>query len=137
MRELPLHGDPERVRVPLEVTLARLLLLCLVLVAAATALLQVEPADLRLVPCPVRALAGVPCPGCGTTRASVSLLRGDAASALRLQPLVLPLLPLLAIFAVLPRRSRRLWSALAPGTRRALLGISLALCLGLWVLRLA
>lgn len=37
--------------------------------------------------CPTRWLAGVPCPLCGGTRAVMGLLRGDVASAFRLNPL--------------------------------------------------
>jgi Protein of unknown function (DUF2752) len=42
--------------------------------------------DPRLVFCPSRRLLGLPCPGCGMTRAFAALLRGDLAGALILQP---------------------------------------------------
>jgi hypothetical protein len=44
--------------------------------------------------CPTATLLGVPCPGCGLTRATLSLLRGELMEALRLHPLVLLLSPL-------------------------------------------
>ena len=37
--------------------------------------------------CPLKRLAGVPCPTCGSTRAVVLLLRGDLCGAFALQPL--------------------------------------------------
>lgn len=37
--------------------------------------------------CPVKAVAGVPCPACGSGRALVALAHHDPASALRLNPL--------------------------------------------------
>lgn len=37
--------------------------------------------------CPLHALTGIPCPGCGTTRAAGCLLRGDLPSALGWNPL--------------------------------------------------
>lgn len=40
-----------------------------------------------LPPCPVKALAGAPCPACGSGRALVALSRLDVAQALRLNPL--------------------------------------------------
>ena len=36
--------------------------------------------------CPVRLLFGVPCPGCGTTRACLALLRLDTGAAFAYQP---------------------------------------------------
>ena len=44
--------------------------------------------------CP-SAAAGIPCPGCGLTRATLALLGGDVASATALQPLALVVCPLL------------------------------------------
>jgi hypothetical protein len=38
-------------------------------------------------PCPFHAFTGVPCPGCGTTRAALALARGDVAGALGWNPL--------------------------------------------------
>jgi hypothetical protein len=39
-------------------------------------------------PCPVLALTGWQCPGCGGTRAAYSLFHGDVAMAMRMNPLV-------------------------------------------------
>jgi hypothetical protein len=44
--------------------------------------------------CPMAGVLGVPCPGCGLTRATLALLHGDLRGALRLHPLVFVLTPL-------------------------------------------
>jgi hypothetical protein len=52
------------------------------------ALAPVLPALARFVPaCPFHALTGVPCPGCGVTRAALAFFRGDLAAAFGWNPL--------------------------------------------------
>lgn len=43
--------------------------------------------------CPMQAGLGIPCPGCGMTRATHLLLHGEVWAALRMHPLVLVLGP--------------------------------------------
>jgi hypothetical protein len=51
---------------------------------------------LRLPFCPMATVLGIPCPGCGLTRATLALLHGDIHGAFRLHPLVFVLAPLFA-----------------------------------------
>lgn len=46
--------------------------------------------------CPARGLFGVPCPGCGLTRASFAMFRGDFGEMLHFNPLAPLLFPLFA-----------------------------------------
>ena len=48
--------------------------------------------------CPLASGFGIPCPGCGLTRATLSLLHGDVRTALHFHPLVWLLAPLFAGF---------------------------------------
>jgi hypothetical protein len=79
--------------------------------------------------CPLYATFGIPCPACGSTRAVVSLLRGDLHGALHWHPLVL-LLPVIAVtvFVPFPGKSAR-W-------RTPILFAALALYLALYVWRM-
>lgn len=48
----------------------------------------------RLPFCPLASVFGVPCPGCGLTRATLALAHGELVHALELHPLVPVLAPL-------------------------------------------
>lgn len=98
---------------------------------------------LGLLPCPVAFALRIPCPGCGMTRATLALLRGDLAGMFRLHPLA----PLVLLFLggylggnalgfVL--RGRWGWVDERLGRRsNALLWAFVALVLGVWILRFA
>ena len=51
------------------------------------------------LPCPFRAATGLLCPGCGMTRLCLALLRGDWGGAWAANPMLLVLLPPLALLA--------------------------------------
>ncbi len=67
---------------------------------------RVLPVQEILPPCPFRAVTGIPCPSCGTTRSLVHLAHGDIAGSLILNPLfsLAMIIALLLFFA----RSARL-----------------------------
>jgi Protein of unknown function (DUF2752) len=48
--------------------------------------------------CPLASSFGIPCPGCGLTRATLALFHGDVRTALHLHPLVWLLAPLFVGF---------------------------------------
>jgi hypothetical protein len=50
--------------------------------------------------CPVAIGLHQPCPGCGLTRASLAILRGDFTHAFHLHPLAFPLMPIIAVWLV-------------------------------------
>lgn len=92
--------------------------------------------------CPSAALLGLPCPGCGLTRATLALLSGDFVGAHQHHPLVLVLAPIafsalgaIAVSAVRgsavrPPRSRILARGVTAGSW-AILG----LVVGVWLAR--
>ncbi len=98
-------------------------------------------AGLPAWPCPFMRALGVPCPGCGLSRASAAFLRGDFAAALNLHAFA-PVLPLVLIAVgcagLLPERQRRsLLAGLERVERRT--GVTALLAAGLvcyWLARL-
>ena len=91
--------------------------------------------------CPFRNLFGVPCPGCGLTRATGSMLTGDLASMLVFHPLA-PIVTPLVLFVVV--RSILVHAGAVPSSWDPLARVPSAawmvfavLLVGLWGLRMA
>jgi len=96
--------------------------------------------------CPTASTFGVPCPGCGLTRATLALLHGDVSAALHFHPLVWLLTPLFVVFvgaaalellgiAVRPHGKPLIaWNGRVASVSALLL---FALTLGVWLARFA
>jgi hypothetical protein len=64
----------------------------------------IDAMERHLLPCGVKQLTGMDCPGCGLQTALVALLRGDLSASLAANPAILPLLALF-VFAVIHLRA--------------------------------
>lgn len=80
----------------------------LALLAGIVAVLRfVEPVETPGFPrCPVYAMTGLQCPGCGTARALHALASGNPLSALRLNAFLAFVIPILVALAIRPDWSR-------------------------------
>lgn len=68
------------------------------LAAGAAYVAAVDPStSSTFLPCPFRTLTGLWCPGCGLTRATHHLLRGDISQAVHYHAFVVPILVGLAL----------------------------------------
>lgn len=87
-------------------------------IGVAVVLSRFDPflAGSQLPPCPLHALSGLYCPGCGSTRCLHALLHGDVALAVAMNPLLVASLPLLALMALNAAGWRPAW--LSPLMRR-------------------
>lgn len=89
--------------------------------------------------CPLAAVAHVPCPGCGLTRAARLVAHGDFAAATAMHPLVWLVAPLVLGFAaieVMGYAKTRRWGAskrVPHGT--ALLVVTALLLFAVWIAR--
>jgi hypothetical protein len=104
---------------------------------AAIAVVAVLPvARLPISLCVFKAVTGLPCMTCGTTRAYTRLARLDLAGALAMNPLVtlatLTLLPWAAADLALLRRGRALSLELSPAAARAARIAAVAAVLANW-----
>jgi len=104
----------------------------LALVAAATLWGARSHHEISL--CPFHRLTGLPCPGCGTTRAAVSLLQCDLGRALRWNPLATAVLGVFAAVGVLRvGAGRKVQVELGPAQRKAALTGLIALLVANWI----
>ncbi|MDI6103446.1 DUF2752 domain-containing protein [Actinoplanes sp. NEAU-A12] len=92
------------------------------------------------LPCPLRTMTGVPCPGCGLTTAAVALVRGQFDTALHANPLIFGLAaltvaagPLVALRAAGVLDRPRPWS---PRQRRRMGWIAGLLAVASWLFQL-
>ena len=65
---------------------------CLIALAAVFAVVGILPPGV-LPPCPLHALTGLFCPGCGITRMLLALVHGQPVTAFRQNPMVFVMLP--------------------------------------------
>jgi hypothetical protein len=95
---------------------------------------QFAPTEHSFYPrCPLYALTGWQCPGCGATRALHALLHGHLASAWAYNQLFVALLPLIVMFAVLQFGHaiwRGRWYSLRLQPRLIYSGLAMMLCFG-------
>ena len=81
------------------------------------------------ITCPVKYLTGVSCPGCGMTRACLSALRLDFASAFYYHPLWILMLPLAALLIFL-------WAKRKKKALCVVLGLFFVALIGVYLYRL-
>jgi hypothetical protein len=71
-----------------------------------------NPAEAKFFPkCPLHALTGLYCPGCGSTRAAHHLLHGDLAGAFAMNPLMVASAPVLVLLFFRRSWAMRPWVA--------------------------
>jgi len=81
-----------------------------IIVGAGALHIGMSMAGFSLWSCPFRAVTGVPCPGCGLTRATLELLRGDLSGSLRTHafaPIFLGALIIMLVSLVLAEEHRQ------------------------------
>lgn len=92
--------------------------------------------------CPVRAFFGVPCPGCGMSRAAAALVRGDLHEMLHMHPLSPVILPVVGYITLrIAVRSlgftwpeRLTWNIELPSW---VYSVAIVVLLGVWIARFA
>jgi len=82
---------------------------CVGFLVAGVLLVTAQVLGITIYACPFQATTGLPCPGCGLTRGTTALLRGDLQQALAFHPfspLVVICVVLLVLSLILPEAPR-------------------------------
>ena len=88
------------------------------------------------LPCVFKGVTGMPCPGCGMTRACSAILQGEFSTAWRYHPFSFLLIGLSILIVFQPEYAKEKWRAIPLIKQEIIVSILILLCLGLWLVDL-
>ena len=116
--------------------LSRAFVIGLIMVGIYSAWVGVVPEQVSLIPCLFHSITNIPCPGCGMTRACLSITQGNFIQAYMFNPFAFLLIAIALCVALFPNKTKYVWESLSNKTRNWILILSLATCLSTWVVKL-
>ncbi len=118
------------------VFIARIFLIGLGVIAVYTAVSNKSPDEVSLIPCLFQSITDIPCPGCGMTRACLSLSHGQFIDAWRFHPFSFKIVGIALTIAIFPTKMMAIWSHQSSKTRNLIAFIGIFLCLSIWIIKL-
>ena len=88
------------------------------------------------LPCIFKGVTGIPCPGCGMTRACLAILQGEFSTAWRYHPFSFLLIGLTILIVFQPEYTQETWGAISLIKQKIIVSILILLCLSLWLVHL-
>lgn len=116
--------------------LSRVFVFGLIMVGIYSAWVGLIPEQVSLIPCLFHSITNIPCPGCGMTRACVSITQGNFLQAYMFNPLAFLLIALALCVALIPNKTKYVWERLSIKARNWILILILVTCLSTWVFKL-
>ncbi len=116
--------------------LARLFIIGLIVVGIYSAWVGLVPEQVSLIPCLFHSITNVPCPGCGMTRACLSITQGNFMQAYMFNPFAYLLIGLALCFAIFPNKTKYVWESLSIKARNWILILVFVTCLSNWVFKI-
>lgn len=116
--------------------LARLFLIGLGAVGLYTAVSEISPTEVTLIPCIFHSVTDIPCAGCGMTRACVALVQGKFGTAWNYHPFSFLVVGLAIAVAFFPVRLKNTWTRHSPITRNLVVIGGIILCLSIWLIKI-
>ena len=118
------------------ILIARLFLVGLAAFAIYSAATAKSPDKISLLPCIFHEVTDVPCPGCGMTRACLSLTHGRFTDAWRYHPFSFLIVGLAIGIALFPSQMTDIWNRQSNRTRNYISISGIVLCLSVWFVKL-
>lgn len=116
--------------------LARLFLIGLGVIGLYTAMSEISPTRVTLIPCIFHSVTDIPCPGCGMTRACIALTQGKFGAAWNYHPFSFFVVGLAIAAAFFPVQLKNTWTRHSPGTRNLIVIGGIIFCLSIWVIKI-
>ena len=88
------------------------------------------------LPCIFKGVTGIPCPGCGMTRACLAILQGEFSTAWRYHPFSFLLIGLSILIVFQPEYTQETWVAISLIKQKIIVSTLILLCLSLWLVHL-
>ena len=88
------------------------------------------------LPCVFKGVTGMPCPGCGMTRACLAILQGEFSTAWRYHPFSFLLIGLSILIVFQPEYTQETWVAISLIKQKIIVSTLILLCLSLWLVHL-
>ena len=116
--------------------LAKIFLILLVLAGIYIRLSGQAFETVYFLPCIFKGVTGIPCPGCGMTRACLAILQGEFSTAWRYHPFSFLLIGLIILIVFQPEYTQETWGAISLIKQKIIVSILILLCLSLWLVHL-
>lgn len=116
--------------------LSRVFVIGLIVVGIYSNWVGLVPGQVSLIPCLFHFITNVPCPGCGMTRACLSITHGNFMQAYMLNPFAFLLIGLAVCVAFFPNKTKFVWESLSNKKRNLILLLVLVTCLSTWVVKI-
>ena len=116
--------------------LAKIFLILLVLAGIYIRLSGLAFETVYFLPCIFKGVTGIPCPGCGMTRACLAILQGEFSTAWRYHPFSFLLIGLIILIVFQPEYTQETWGAISLIKQKIIVSILILLCLSLWLVHL-
>ena len=118
------------------ILIARIFLIGLAVIGIFTAVTAKTPDEVSLIPCVFQTVTDVPCPGCGMTRACLSITHGHFTDAWHYHPFSFLLIGLAMGIALFPSQLTDVWNGLSTRTRNSISICGIVFCLSVWFMKL-
>ena len=116
--------------------LAKIFLILLVLAGIYIRLSGQAFETVYFLPCIFKGVTGIPCPGCGMTRACLAILQGEFSTAWRYHPFSFLLIGLTILIVFQPEYTQETWVSISLIKQKIIVSILILLCLSLWLVHL-